>query len=530
MVDKRNTIKVFVAARSAPLRQRLLRLCNELPSIRLVGIMGDHLPVPRKLTELDPDLLLLDVEPRTRYATDLFSEIAQHLPRCRTIVLSKNDAAGAHLPPAGTRAALIDPDDHNGLRDAIRQSLRDRSAQAGSALTPTVPLRPPPPEDGESGRHAVAPRDRRRQEEGRRLLERERSGTDARLQSLMERLPGVPYVAPLDINAGGMYVSPRIREVLGCTCREWCTEPELRTRVIHPEDRERVIAEMNRAVATGGYCIDYRILRTDGQVRWLHDEAHVVSDARGTTQCIQGAILDITERKQAQEELDRLHDQLEDLIATIDTARSGEQKRLAQEMHDDFGQLLAAMKIDLCVLQRHLPQENADALRSLADIQELVDAMMNSVRRILAGLPPAALHDMPLDEALESLVTGFRKRYLAQCRLIIAADCQSFDAGLSAVLFRITQEALNNVAKHAQATEVEIRLAMEGGVLTVAVVDNGKGMPPESARRHGSFGLVFMRERVTALGGRIHLTSRPGHGTAISIEVPLGGAGMKTRN
>jgi signal transduction histidine kinase len=242
---------------------------------------------------------------------------------------------------------------------------------------------------------------------------------------------------------------------------------------------------------------------------------HCISDRTGPH-----IMLDITERKAAQTELERSHRDLQKLIAALETLREDEQKRLAQEMHDDLGQLLAAMKMDLANLQQRLPQGDAQLLQQLGGIQELVDAMVASVRRIIADLPPKILEDMGLFPALALLTANFEKRHHILCRLDVPKPEPEVDARIAAPVYRIVQESLNNIAKHAGATQVDVRINFYDNHLVMCVIDDGRGMGMDSLQKPGSFGLIGMRERVTALDGDLTIESS-GEGTEVQIVIPL---------
>lgn len=364
--------------------------------------------------------------------------------------------------------------------------------------------------------------ERRRENAGRRHTEISRMESAARLQSFVEQLPGMPYIANLDHDGSNMYVSPKIEELLGFTPEQWCADPELRIRQLHPEDRDRVLNAIRQAVNAGSaYNIDYRIYSRDGGLCWFHDEARVMVDDAGKPLFLQGAILDITERKQAQEELERSHSELQELITALDSLRVEEQKRLAHEMHDDFGQLLAAMKIDLCTLRKHLPQQDSKVVKYLSSINELVDTMVTSVRRIIADLPPKMVEDMGLFNALESMTRNFEARHRIRCRLQVSAFELELETKIATAVYRMVQETLNNAAKHAHATLVEVRVDFCATHIALKVKDDGIGMTLDCQRKSGSFGLIGMRERATALGGEMKIESRNGEGTAVHIVIPV---------
>jgi signal transduction histidine kinase len=229
----------------------------------------------------------------------------------------------------------------------------------------------------------------------------------------------------------------------------------------------------------------------------------------------------IAERRRVQLELELSDHELQKMIAALNALRQQEQRRLAHDMHDDLGQLLAAMKIDLAVLQQQLPQDNSVLVQQLRSLHKLVDAMVTSVRRIIADLPPKIFDELSVFKALECMIRDFEKRYGIQCILDLPSPEPAIERRIATPLYRIAQEALNNIVKHAQASRVDVKIILEEDSLILRISDNGRGMAPDDLQKAGSFGLAGMRERVAALGGTMHIDSTRTTGTAIMISIPL---------
>ncbi|MEN3297420.1 MAG: hypothetical protein V7642_6673 [Burkholderiales bacterium] len=548
MVEQKNTVKVFVVSNSAHLRRNLHSMFDRIPVVEFVGEAEEPVSALRDLSALHPDVILLNLDPRRNGGLDLFDYVTRRHPHCKTIVLSNPADAKSirhFLEKRFDRSSgkpgidtFIDPNDPARIRACIEKSLTDKTT--ASSPRSRAALRDPHPggtirylydyvdyvstgtrEQSYSG-IVSGINERRRQRIGRRHSEIELRESAERFQSLVEQLPGMPYIANLDSVGSNVYVSPKIEELLGFTAEQWCTDPELRIRQLHPEDRVPVLEAINDARSRkSSFSIDYRIYRSDGKLRWFHDEARVVTGAHGEPLFLQGAILDVTERKQAQAELEQSHHELQEMIGALDSLRVEEQRRLAHEMHDDFGQLLAAMKMDISTLQQHLPQSDARIVRHLSSISELVDAMVASVRRIIADLPPKVLEDVGLYSALEVMVTNFEKRHRIACELRLSESEPILEAKVASAIYRMVQETLNNVAKHADASYVEAEVVSSTAEISLRVKDNGRGMAPDKLQKPGSFGLVGMRQRVSALGGEMKVDSCEGAGTAIMITIPL---------
>ena len=231
---------------------------------------------------------------------------------------------------------------------------------------------------------------------------------------------------------------------------------------------------------------------------------------------------DITERKRYQQALQQSRQQLRALARSLEATREDERARIAREIHDELGQMLTKLKMDLAWLQRRLGQATDGGVKSrLASMAELLDQTVQTVRRISSELRPGMLDTLGLAAALEWEVQQFQARTGIPCRFKADAKLPS-DLGrpVSIALYRILQEALTNVARHAHATEVTIHLHHSPAGLQLEVWDNGRGATPEQLHRPGRLGLLGMRERAHGLGGHCRIESQPGHGTRIVVTVP----------
>ena len=220
-------------------------------------------------------------------------------------------------------------------------------------------------------------------------------------------------------------------------------------------------------------------------------------------------------------EIGGLYRQLQSRMRTLESAREEQQKRLAREMHDDFGQLLSAMKMDLVAMQMQLATANSPLAAQLGDVSELVDAMIVSVRRIIANLPPQHINEHGLVFALKQLTSAHARRHKVACRLQIPPELRLLDTALVTPVYRIIQEALNNIAKHARATEIDVCIEQNDNRLFLRVTDNGNGISTYELQKPGGFGLIGMRERIITLNGEMALETASGIGTTIRATIPL---------
>ncbi len=231
---------------------------------------------------------------------------------------------------------------------------------------------------------------------------------------------------------------------------------------------------------------------------------------------------DITARRQTQLELEASRKSLRELYDGLQTIREEERKRIARELHDDLGQTLAALRIDLTLLREDLPRESTKLAERAASIDDLLLSTIKSVRRISSDLRPRPLDDLGLVAAVQMLAEEVSQRHRIAISVVAPPDDLNLPDEIASPLFRMVQESLTNVVKHAEASSVTIAFSQGAGELTLSIDDDGKGMNPEQLPRSDSFGLIGMRERVNAMGGRMEIASTS-RGTRIVLLVPLSG-------
>ena len=227
------------------------------------------------------------------------------------------------------------------------------------------------------------------------------------------------------------------------------------------------------------------------------------------------------ELRQANTELDRSHEQLRRLTAHVEALREDERARIAREVHDDLGGALTGLKMDVARLRRSFNGGHPDRQNDFEQLNQSIDVLVQSVRRIATELRPAILDDFGLAAAIEWQLQEFTQRAGLHGELFLGDADLSLPPDTATALFRVFQEALTNVARHAQATQVAVTLHAVEQSLVLQVRDNGRGVTPDELRQARSFGLVGMRERVHLLRGELEINSQPGQGTTIQVRVPL---------
>ena len=230
---------------------------------------------------------------------------------------------------------------------------------------------------------------------------------------------------------------------------------------------------------------------------------------------------DISELVQAEIEVRKSKDELRELASAAGTAREQEKMRIAREIHDELAQAMTGLKMDLSMIRVTTPTAGTELGGRIDKMERQIDGTIAAMRRIATDLRPLALDDLGLVPALEALVNQFRQRSGVVCEVAMSRPDFHLSPEQSTAVFRIVQEALTNVAKHAHATAVEVTLMDEGDSLVVTVHDNGVGFEPRNARKPNSFGLLGVRERAYLLGGAVQVVSEPGKGTEMEVRLPL---------
>jgi PAS domain S-box-containing protein len=232
---------------------------------------------------------------------------------------------------------------------------------------------------------------------------------------------------------------------------------------------------------------------------------------------------DVTEQQKAQDDLRALADQLRALAARLAEVREDERREISRELHDQVGQALTALKLDLGWMRGQLGTAAPEATSArVAAMEDLIDTTLDTTRRISTSLRPSMLDDLGLSATMRWQAREFRERTGIECEVRAPEDAVSLVPAVALTLFRILQEALTNVARHAEAKHVVIELQVGAAETVLTVRDDGKGIAPGARERATSLGLVGMRERALAIEGTIELTGAPGAGTAVTVRVPRG--------
>mgnify|MGYP001563056644 CR=1 FL=1 len=298
---------------------------------------------------------------------------------------------------------------------------------------------------------------------------------------------------------------------------------------LHPDDRDRILALIRDALASKLHMFsgEYRFRLKDGSYGHFFDRAYILRDGSGKPTRMIGAMIDITGQKRAYTSLQEAYRRLQAMANELQTVESNERRRLSRELHDEVGQLLTALKFDLeSVRRKSIGKKKlttTQVAKRLTRALETTDLLFTRLRQIVRALRPPVLESLGLKAALESLAADVQARTGLACSVVIEGDDRQFDHAPTreTAIYRIAQELLTNVTRHAQAKTASMNLAVDQDHWILTVEDDGTGFDPTALPLAGGVGLRGIRERVEILGGRVDLTSQRGQGTLVAVWIPV---------
>jgi PAS domain S-box-containing protein len=266
-------------------------------------------------------------------------------------------------------------------------------------------------------------------------------------------------------------------------------------------------------------------LKKDGSRFWAEVVISVIVDASGALVGFAEVVRDGTERMYLEQDLADAHDRMRALAARHAEVAEQEKMRLSREIHDVLGQELTGLKLDLSWLARRVAlvadPPRGPLLNRLATMASQIDGCVETVRRIATGLRPGVLDDLGLDAAIEWQAYEFQARAGIRVELSLPESELELDRDRATAIFRIFQELVTNVARHASATEVSVQLTPEAGWVVLEVSDNGRGITAAERSRPNALGLLGMRERALQFGGSVEIQGIEGHGTRAVVRIPV---------
>jgi PAS domain S-box-containing protein len=291
----------------------------------------------------------------------------------------------------------------------------------------------------------------------------------------------------------------------------------------HPEDVDsssRAFGELAEG-KRNSLQLEKRYVANDGSIVWGSTSVSAVRDLGGKLKYTIAMIENVTERKQAEVELESSRERLRNLAARLQAVREEERTTIAREIHDELGQVLTGLKMDLSWIADRLPRSSDEVRERARSMLSLMDTTVNSVRKLSTQLRPAVLDDLGLEAAVEWQASEFSTKANVECHLDLRLGDMDLDAERATAVFRILQETLTNVARHAGASGVWVELSRTDNELVLKVKDDGRGISDSEVASPRSLGLIGMRERAGGMGGQVEIKNEPNGGTEVLLRMPV---------
>lgn len=348
--------------------------------------------------------------------------------------------------------------------------------------------------------------------------------SEALFQAIASNLPGVVFQFLLSGNnqASFPYVSDASETLLGLSPQMLMEKPELFPALILPEDKKsyhQLMMTSAEQLSTWNWegCIQ---VKGDSDIKWISLRATPRRMANGAT-LWDGIMINITRNKLTEREIVRSREQLAELSSYLQRVKEQERARIAREIHDDIGGTLTAIKCELYPCMDTTARKSEFYQQKAKSIESLVDRVIDSTRRISLDLRPGIL-DCGIVAAVQWQAKEFSDRTGIVCKVFCATDEISLDSDLAIAIFRVFQETLTNISKHANASRIQVKLVELEGLIFLEVMDNGCGITNIDMEKQDSFGIRGMRERCQQLKGNFHIVGESGKGTKVTILIPTG--------
>jgi len=287
----------------------------------------------------------------------------------------------------------------------------------------------------------------------------------------------------------------------------------------HRDELLKIVDQIKKGEHVESY--ETVLLKKDGETIDVSVTISPITNDSGVIVGASAIVRDISERKMVQKELGKSNEQLRELYRLLQSAREEERTRIAREIHDEFGQTLTALKFDLAWMEKRLSKDQTPIFQKIESMSKIISMAIQSIKKLSTDLRPGILDDFGLHAAIEWQAEEFETRTGKKCNVVLNVDDLNIGDDVSTAIFRIMQETLTNIMRHADADRVELQLREEPGELIFMVRDDGIGLNLDEVNTPQSYGLVGIRERAHSLGGTAEITSSPGHGTTVCVRLPL---------
>jgi signal transduction histidine kinase len=299
---------------------------------------------------------------------------------------------------------------------------------------------------------------------------------------------------------------------------------------IHEADRTEVMRTFDAALTSGSLKFSARVLWPDGAVHWIRSTGKVLRDEKGVPVKLLATVVDFTDEKRANEEIAKMNEELHSLSSHLIKIREDERIRIAREIHDQLGQQLAFLKMETNWINKRIDQNDEMLVGKFHRITEVLNHTIKTVRKISSELRPSVLDNLGILQAIEWHSKEFTATTAIPVRIISNLCDVNLPKETATALFRVYQESLTNIMKHAEASTVFTSLTYADDVLELIVTDNGKGFIEDEVRQKHTLGLVGIKERIYLEGGTVKIFSEPGNGTTVRISLPCNSAFVTVKN
>jgi PAS domain S-box-containing protein len=487
-------INILLADEHSVMRKGLRALLEKDPKITIVAETRDSNTTVRLARDLSPDLVLLDVTMAGGGGVDTIKEILAASPEIKVMALSVHSdrRLALNLLKAGAAAYLLKDQVFEELVPALKQVLAHKIY-----LSPGI-------SDLVLKDYVEALRD-----------------TEARFRTVFEQAPF--GIALTDLKGRLLEISPALHKMLGYSREE--LHNMFFPKFSHPDDAASC-QRLFRELAQGrrqSFAKENRYIRKDGRLFWGRLTVSVVRSLPGQSRFAIVIVEDINARKRSEQEIRSYQEQLRALAAEISLVEERERRRLATDLHDHIGQTLALAQIKLGELKEWA--EGSPQADTVDEVRLLVEGAIKSSRDLTFELSPPILYDLGFEAAIEWFGDYLTEHH--GLKIIINPDehYKPMANETMVLLFQMVRELMLNVAKHAQASQIEVSIRREDGNLAICVTDDGVGFDSQrldaSRDKPRSFGLFSVRERIECLGGSLQIDSRPDRGSRVSLTVPV---------
>jgi PAS domain S-box-containing protein len=335
-----------------------------------------------------------------------------------------------------------------------------------------------------------------------------------------------------DILTNRLFWSDEIYRIFGLQPQEFGATYEAFLESVHPDDRESVKLAVNESLADSNknYSFEHRVIQPDGSERIVYEQGEVKFDRNGKAVRMIGTVHDITERKQAEQALHKSEsalrksqDRLRFLAGKLMSVQEEERRLLAREMHDDLTQRLALLAIETGKLEQQLKSQPQQFQDKIGQVKDQIIKLSADVHNISRQLHPSIINDLGLVDAIKSECASFSNREEIKIKYESINIPDAIPNDIALCIYRIMQESLRNIAKHAKVKRAEVSLVGRDNGIHLCIRDNGVGFDRAAVYSKGGLGLASMEERVRLIQGELSIQSRPGEGTVVELWVPLSG-------